>query len=57
MFSFGFVILATQGYGDVVPQSDFTSSLSALEAVRGQMYIVVLITRLIGLHIVSRRDK
>jgi voltage-gated potassium channel len=47
-----FMTLTTVGYGDVVPHSDTARTLAALEAVAGQIYLTVLIARLVGLHIV-----
>lgn len=47
-----FMTLTTVGYGDVVPHSDAARTLAALEAVAGQIYLTVLIARLVGLHIV-----
>jgi voltage-gated potassium channel len=45
---FSFITLATLGYGDVVPTSDVTRSLAVVEAIVGQMYVAVLIARLVG---------
>jgi voltage-gated potassium channel len=42
---FSFVTLTTVGYGDVVPRQ-------MLEAIMGQFYLVALVGRLVGLHIV-----
>ncbi|WP_083761411.1 ion channel [Nitrosococcus halophilus] len=39
------------GYGDIWPVTEAARSLSALEAVTGQVYLTVLIARLVGLHI------
>ena len=40
------------GYGDIVPRSPFARTMAVLEAVMGQFYLVALIGRLVGLHIV-----
>jgi len=48
---FSFVTLTTLGYGDVFPVSGPAKSLTTLEAIVGQMYIAVLIARLVGIHI------
>jgi uncharacterized membrane protein len=48
---FSFVTLTTVGYGDITPVSPFARALSALEAIIGQMYIAVLVARLVGLHL------
>jgi voltage-gated potassium channel len=48
---FSFCTLTTVGYGDVVPVSRLARSASCLEALIGQLYLVILISRLVGLHI------
>jgi Ion channel len=47
---FSFVTIATLGYGDVVPASDSARGLAILEAVGGQMYLAVLVARLVSLY-------
>jgi hypothetical protein len=39
------------GYGDITPITPAAKSFSYMEAVTGQIYIAVLIARLVGLHI------
>ncbi len=51
MYYFSFITLTTLGYGDITPVSDQAKSLAMLEAVVGQMFIAVLIARLVGIHI------
>jgi voltage-gated potassium channel len=58
---FSFMTLTTVGYGDILPRSAAARSLAALEGVTGQIYLTVLVARLVGLHIVhahtsSERD-
>ena len=48
---FSFSTLTTAGYGDIVPLHALTRSLSNFEAITGQMYIVLLIGRLLTLHL------
>jgi len=48
---FSFVTLTTLGYGDITPISPIAKMLVVLEAVIGQLFLAVLIARLIGLHI------
>jgi Ion channel len=49
---FSFMTLTTVGYGDIAPASTIARTLAALEAVTGQIYLTVLVARLVGLHIV-----
>lgn len=48
---FSFITLSSLGYGDIVPVSGQARLFSSLEAVTGQLYVAVLIARLVGLHI------
>ena len=47
---FSFVTMTTLGYGDISPTSDFSRTLAWLQAVLGQLYIAILIARLVGMH-------
>ena len=51
LFYFSFVTITTLGYGDITPTTDIARSLALLEAVIGQIYLVVLVARLMGIHI------
>ncbi len=48
---YSFVTLTTLGYGDVTPVSDRARSLSMVEAVIGQLYLAVLIAKLVGMQV------
>ena len=48
---FSFVTLTTLGYGDVVPNSAVARMLASGEAITGQLFVAILIARLVGLHI------
>jgi voltage-gated potassium channel len=50
MVYFSFVTLATLGYGDIVPLSPSVKGLAILEAIVGQMYLVVVVARLVSLY-------
>jgi voltage-gated potassium channel len=45
---YGFVTLATLGYGDIVPLKPYTRSLATLITVSGQLYVATIIGILIG---------
>jgi voltage-gated potassium channel Kch len=47
---FSFVTLTTLGYGDIVPISGPAKTFATLEAIVGQLYIALLVARLVGLH-------
>jgi hypothetical protein len=47
---FSFVTLTTVGYGDIAPRTGLARGLANLEAVGGQLYLAVLVARLIGLY-------
>ena len=53
---FSFVTIATLGYGDVVPLSAPARGLAIVEAVSGQMYLAVLVARLVSLYSQPRDD-
>jgi hypothetical protein len=57
MLYFSFVCITTMGYGDIVPVSDIARPLAVLEGVFGQLYLAVMIARLVGLHIASSRGQ
>ena len=48
---FSFVTLTTLGYGDITPVSSPAKHFAVLEALIGQLYLTVLIARLVGVHI------
>jgi voltage-gated potassium channel len=53
---YSFVTITTLGYGDVTPISYIATSLAVLEAVVGQLYLVVLVAWLVGMY-VSKKTK
>jgi hypothetical protein len=48
---FSFTTLTTLGYGDIVPTSPIARALTSIEAITGQVYLAVLVARLVGLNI------
>ncbi len=49
---YSLVTMSTLGYGDIVPTTLLARTCAALQAVVGQIYLAVLVARLVGLHIV-----
>ena len=50
--------LTTLGYGDILPLSDRARSLVYVEAVIGQIYLAVLVGKLVGMYVSeSNREK
>jgi Ion channel len=47
---FSFVTLATLGYGDIVPRSDVARGLAIVEGVGGQLFLAVMVARLVSLY-------
>jgi hypothetical protein len=48
---FSFVTLTTLGYGDITPLTRVGGSFATLEAIVGQLYLTILVARLVGMHI------
>jgi hypothetical protein len=55
-FYFSYASLTTVGFGDFVSRGDLGRSLSVLEAVMGQIFLVTLIARLVSQFKPPRRD-
>jgi voltage-gated potassium channel len=52
---FSFCTLTTVGYGDVSPASRLSRTLAWVEALTGQLYLAILVARLVGMHIVTAK--
>jgi hypothetical protein len=48
---YSLVTLTTLGYGDISPQTPLARTIASLQAVFGQVYLAVLVARLVGMHI------
>lgn len=48
-YYFSFVTLTTLGFGDIVPTHPLTRSLATVEALVGQLYLAVIVARLVAL--------
>jgi voltage-gated potassium channel len=54
---FSFVTLTTLGYGDITPMTRAAKNLAALEAIFGQLYLAVLIARLVGQQALGDKER
>ena len=52
---FSFVTMTTLGYGDVTPKSYAAANLAILQALTGQIYLAVILARIVSL-LVTRPD-
>jgi hypothetical protein len=53
---FSFVTLATLGYGDIAPRSEIARGLAIVEGIGGQLFLAVLIARLVSVYGRSRDE-
>jgi voltage-gated potassium channel len=53
---YSFVTLATIGYGDIVPRTDIARGLAIVEGVGGQLFLAVLVARLLSVYSGRERD-
>lgn len=53
---FSLVTLSTLGYGDIIPESTGARLLAASAALTGQVYLAIVIARVVGLHISAQSD-
>jgi|SRR4249919_996379 len=51
---YSFVTLATLGYGDYLPRTDIARGLAQFEVIGGQLFLAVMVARLIGLFAPSK---
>jgi hypothetical protein len=55
-YYYSFVTLTTMGYGDIMPVHPVARALAVLEALSGQLYLAIMLARLVSLELQSRRD-
>jgi hypothetical protein len=51
---FSYVTQTTMGYGDITPATPLARSLATVQAIAGQLYLAVLVARLVALQIVHQ---
>jgi voltage-gated potassium channel len=54
---YSFVTLTTLGYGDITPLTKVAKAFSVLEAVVGQLYLVVVVAWFVGMHVSGKSTK
>jgi hypothetical protein len=54
---FSFVTLSTVGYGDITPVRPVARTLAMGEALSGQLYLAVLIARLVAMEVITWQSK
>lgn len=54
---YSFVTLTTLGYGDITPLTKVAKAFSVLEAVVGQLYLVVVVAWFVGMHVSRKSNK
>ena len=54
MLYFSFTTLTTLGYGDIVPAVAFARLVTSAESVIGQLFVAIIIGRLVGLEVSAR---
>lgn len=50
---YSFTTLTTVGYGDISPATPIVAMLSNLEAIMGQMYLAIVVARMVGIHLMD----
>lgn len=53
---YSFVTLATLGYGDFLPRSELARGVATFEVIGGQLYLAVMVARLIGAFDMAKKD-
>lgn len=51
---YSLVTLTTVGYGDITPIKPFSAMVSSMEALVGQLYVAIVVARLVGLHLLEQ---
>lgn len=50
---FSVITLTTVGFGDIIPATTFARELVSAEAIMGQIYITMIVARLVGMHLTA----
>ena len=55
MLYFSFTTLTATGFGEILPINPLARSMANLESVLGQLYLAILLARLVSMHVESRK--
>jgi hypothetical protein len=53
---YSFVTMTTLGYGDITPQIQVAATLAYVQALIGQLYVAILIARLVSLYSIQPKE-
>jgi hypothetical protein len=56
-FYFSLVTMTTVGYGDLSPVSTGARTLATMEGILGQVYLTILVARLVGMHLLHQQEE
>ena len=56
MLYFSFTTLTATGFGEILPVNPLARSMANLEAISGQLYLAILLARLVTMHTERRQD-
>ena len=56
-FYFSLITMTTVGFGDMTPVSKAARTCTSLEAILGQIYLTILVARLVGMHLLHQQGK
>ena len=54
-FYFSMVTITTVGYGDMAPVSTEAQTFATIEALIGQIYLTILVARLVGMYMFNQQ--
>lgn len=57
LYYFSYMTLTTVGYGDITPLSSAARALTVVEAITGQILLVVIVARLIGIQVAQQHER
>lgn len=52
---YSFITMTSLGYGDIAPLTPYVRTLAWVQAAMGQLFLVILVARLVGLYVVRSR--